>query len=89
MPPAKSSAPSLNSQPSLAQTQCAIGEYTSSDQRTVKITKLRNRLRSAKAPLMRAGVIAANIIWKPANSTNGMVVPYVGWGSRPTSVKPR
>ena len=26
VPPAKSSAPSLNSQPSVAQTQCAIGE---------------------------------------------------------------
>src|SRR6478672_8624428 len=35
VPPAKSSAPSLYSQPSDAQTQWAIGEYTRSDQTTV------------------------------------------------------
>ena len=37
-------------------------------------TNAPNRLRSAKAPVMRAGVIAANISWNAANSTNGTVV---------------
>ena len=50
-------------------------------------TKALNRLRSAKAPVIRAGVIAANIIWKPAKSTNGTVVAYVSDGSRPTPLK--
>ena len=40
----------------------------------VKSTKAPKRLRSAKAPVMSAGVMAANISWKAANSTNGMVV---------------
>ena len=75
VPPAKSSAPSLYSQPSVAQTQCAMGEYTTRDQSTVKIRKLAKRFRSANAPLISAGVIAANMSWKPAKSTNGIVVP--------------
>ena len=37
----------------------------------MKSTKAPKRLRSAKAPLMSAGVMAANIIWKVAKSTNG------------------
>ena len=32
------------------------------------------RFRSAKAPVISAGVIAANISWKAANRTNGIVV---------------
>ena len=43
------------------------------DHRIVKRTKAPNRLRSAKAPVMRAGVIAANISWNIANNMNGMV----------------
>ena len=74
VPPAKSRAPSLNSQPSDAQTQCAIGEYTKIDHRMVKMTKLAKRFRSAKAPVMRAGVMAANISWNAANRMNGIVV---------------
>src|SRR6185295_17183228 len=77
VPPAKSSAPSLNSQPSADQTQWASGEYTKIDHRTVNRTKALKRLRSAKAPVMRAGVMAANINWNAANSTNGTVVAYV------------
>src|SRR3954462_14165587 len=38
VPPAKSSAPSLNSHPSVAHTQCAIGEYTKIDHSTVNTT---------------------------------------------------
>src|SRR3954466_8668173 len=73
VPPAKSSAPSLNSQPSTDQTQWAIGEEMRIDQRMVKRTNEPNRLRSANAPVMSAGVIAANISWNIANNMNGMV----------------
>ena len=38
------------------------------------MTKLPKRFRSAKAPVMSAGVIAANISWNAANRTNGIVV---------------
>jgi hypothetical protein len=40
----------------------------------VNRTKDANRFRSAKAPVMSAGVIAANISWKAAKRTNGIVV---------------
>ena len=36
---------------------------------------------------MSAGVIAANISWNAANSTNGIVAAYVVDGSRPTPLK--
>jgi hypothetical protein len=39
----------------------------------VKMTNAPKRLRSAKAPVMRAGVIAANISWNDAKSTCGIV----------------
>ena len=51
----------------------------------VKTTNAANFLRSAKAPLMSAGVMAANIIWKVAKRTNGMVLPSAG--SMPTPWK--
>src|SRR4051794_1165431 len=75
VPPAKSRAPSLYSQPSVAHTQCAIGEYTKIDHSTVNTTNDAKRLRSANAPVISAGVIAANISWNEANRTNGIVVP--------------
>ena len=43
------------------------------DHRIVNRTNAPNRLRSAKAPVMSAGVIAANISWNIANNMNGMV----------------
>ncbi len=39
----------------------------------VNSTNAPKRLRSAKAPVMSAGVIAANISWNIANNMNGMV----------------
>ena len=74
VPPAKSSTPSPKSQPSGDQTQCAIGAYTNVAQATAKRTKALKRLRSAKAPVMRAGVMIANIIWKAMKARWGTVV---------------
>ena len=39
----------------------------------VNRTKEPKRLRSANAPVMSAGVIAANISWNDANKTKGIV----------------
>ena len=55
---------------------------------SVNTTNAPNPLRSANAPEMRQGVMAANISWKAANSTNGIVGPYVAFGSAPTPMKP-
>src|SRR6266542_5872094 len=50
VPPAKSSAPSLNSQPLGEKTQCATGAYTSRDQSAITATKPPNLSRSAVDP---------------------------------------
>jgi hypothetical protein len=61
VPPAKSSAPRLNSHPSGAKTQCATGAYTRIDHNTRNATHAPKRMRSAIAPVMSAGVITANM----------------------------
>ena len=43
-----------------------------------------NFIRSAYAPVISAGVITANIIWKSMKAWCGMVAAYVGLGSAPT-----
>ena len=43
------------------------------DHRIVNSTNEPKRLRSANAPVMSAGVIAANISWNIANNMNGIV----------------
>src|SRR5437867_1245946 len=50
VPPAKSSVPSILSQPPVPQTQCATGSYTNVAQRSVNTTNALKRLRSANAP---------------------------------------
>src|SRR5919106_3271132 len=71
IPPAKSYTPRFASQPP-PQTQCARGKYTTKLQATIKITKPLNFTRSANAPVIRRGVITANIIWNVANVTPGI-----------------
>src|SRR5215510_11600833 len=66
VPPAKSSVgnrpPSAAlSRPPLPQTMCAIGAYTMSDHKTMNRLMALNFILSAKAPVMSAGVIIANI----------------------------
>jgi hypothetical protein len=41
----------------------AIGSYTRNDHNTVNSTIALNFMRSAKAPVINAGVMMANIIW--------------------------
>src|SRR2546423_9673895 len=74
VPPAKSSAPRCeaprNPPP---HTQCATGEYTMIDHSVRNISHPENFIRSAKAPVMRAGVMTANISWNAMNTDDGMV----------------
>ncbi len=72
VPPAKSSAPFLNSHPSGENTQCAIGEYTTSDQIVTKTAKAPNFQRSAVAPVISAGVMIANMSWKATKTIGGI-----------------
>src|SRR3990170_3767279 len=62
VPPAKSTAPIRPSQPP-PHTQWARGAYTRTDHRPRNRTVAENRIRSATAPVMSAGVMIANIIW--------------------------
>ena len=75
VPPAKSSAPRLNSQPAGEKTQCAIGAYTRIDHNRTKPTHAENRMRSAMAPVIRAGVMIANMSWNAMNESGGIVRP--------------
>jgi hypothetical protein len=54
----------------------------------VKRRKAENFLRSAKVPVMSAGVMIANIIWKSMNAWCGMVLEYASNGSTPTPLSP-
>ena len=75
-PPAKSRAPRFAIQPSEYQTQCAIGAYTTVTQRTRNTKYVLNLNLSQNAPVISAGVIIANIIWKIANTcSSGVSTP--------------
>ena len=54
-------------------TQCATGEYTMIDHRVRNISQPENFIRSANAPVMRAGVMMANMIWNAMNTVAGIV----------------
>src|SRR6476659_151688 len=72
VPPAKSSAPRRNSHPAGEKTQCATGVYTMSAHSPTNHTHAENRMRSAMAPVMSAGVMMANIIWNAENDSGGI-----------------
>jgi hypothetical protein len=50
----------------------------------VNTTNALKRLRSANDPVMSAGVMTANIIWKTMNASAGTEPAYSGFGSWPT-----
>jgi len=82
VPPAKSSAPRCMSQPP-PQTQWASGEYTRMLHSPMKIAYAENLMRSAKAPVMSAAVMIANMPWNIAKTGVG-IVP-VTWPTTPAS----
>jgi hypothetical protein len=59
----------------LAPDPVARGSYTRVIQMRLNSRNDLKRTRSTKAPVIRAGVITANIIWKAAKSPWGMVLP--------------
>ena len=64
-----------------------MGAYTNVTQSTRKTRYVLNLNRSANAPVIKAGVITANIIWKMANSSCGICCP--SRGAEPTPRNPR
>src|SRR5207244_6568738 len=75
VPPAKSSAPIFLSQPPSPHTQWASGSYTSVAQSRTNRMNAENFFRSAKAPVMSAGVMMANIIWRSEEHTSELQSP--------------
>src|SRR5215470_17938008 len=73
VPPAKSSTPSALIHPPLPHTQCANGSYTQVVHSSPNTRKVLNFMRSANAPVINAGVKAANIPWKIIKARWGMV----------------
>jgi len=99
VPPAKSSAlswlaiqppaESLPVNPSNANTQCATGKYTTVTQIVTNNAQPQNFARSAMAPEMSAGVIAANISWNMQNASSGSASgPGQGTGGGPCAARP-
>ena len=72
MPPAKSIVPQYDKIPP-PQTQCVTGAYTIKTQRLKKISIAENLILSTKAPIIRAGVMIAKVIWNVANRLLGML----------------
>src|SRR5688500_11762582 len=57
--------------PAHHQTMCAIGRYENENHNTMKTRIAENFMRSAKAPTIKQGVIAANVIWNAAYRYSG------------------
>src|SRR5436309_3627615 len=88
-PPAKSMTPRDLRKPPIPQFQWAIGTYTNVVQRAMKIRSALNRIRSAKAPMIKAGVIAANFSWNAKYRSSGIVSEYPRFGAIPTLFSPK
>jgi hypothetical protein len=63
VPPAKSRAPLVRRNPPTPHTQWATGSYTSVAHSREKTQNAENFIRSAKAPMISAGVMIANMPW--------------------------
>ncbi len=68
VPPAKSMTPISKAQPPVPHTQCATGKYTIVAHSATNSAHAVNFTRSASAPLIRAGVMTANISWNTAKT---------------------
>src|ERR1035437_314117 len=73
VPPAKSRAPNFLTNPPTPHTQWQTGSYTNVAQASRKIIKDENFILSAKAPMISAGVIIANIAWNIIKAWWGIV----------------
>ena len=66
----------------------AIGKYEKVPHRTENTKTALNFTRSAKAPMMRAGVMAAKVIWKAMNRYSGITMPGVKVAAMLSTVTP-
>jgi hypothetical protein len=88
VPPAKSRAPLLNSQPVPPQTARATGRYEKVNQITAKISTALNLVRSAKPPTARAVVMAAKVAWNTMNTYSGITTPSVNVAAVESALTP-
>ena len=58
--------------PAQNQTMCAIGRYENVNHSTMNSSTAQNLMRSANAPTIRHGVMAANVSWKMKYTYSGM-----------------
>ena len=82
VPPAKSSAPRLKSQPVGTEDPVGHGRVHQQRPETEEHHPRRNFSRSAMAPVISAGVMIANIIWKATNSQRRDDEPEVALEAR-------
>jgi hypothetical protein len=55
----------------------ATGRYEKVNHSTRKRSTAENFMRSAKAPTMRAGVIAAKVSWNTTKASSGITTPWL------------
>ena len=67
---------------------CAIGKYANVNQITKNISTAENFIRSANAPIIKAGVIAAKVNWKATNINSGMTTPLLNVAPTESGVMP-
>src|SRR5690606_38571921 len=89
VPPAKSRTPILNRIPSGCHVACANGAYIKIKNKQIKRMYEVNRMRSANAPVINAGVMIANFSWYMANSAKGIVgaPPQGSWSKTSLNIK--
>src|SRR5208282_1682457 len=58
-------------------------------QARMKMSRGLSRIRPANAPMIRAGVIAANFSWKAKYRRAGMVEEYAVFAAEPTPLRPK
>ena len=67
----------MASGPSQYHTMCAIGKYANVNQMIKNKSTAENFIRSANAPIIKAGVIAAKVNWKATKINSGITTPLL------------
>src|SRR5512139_47668 len=78
----------IASGPSQNHTMWAMGRYEKVNQMIMNSSTAENFTRSAKAPTIRAGVIAANVSWKITYTYWGMTTPLLNVAATESGVTP-
>ena len=78
----------IASGPSQYHTMCAIGKYANVNQSPMKRRMAENFIRSANAPMINAGVIAANVNWNATKIYSGITTPLLNVAATESGVMP-